>query len=349
MREIGLESRIHILIIKNLNKRACLENKKHQGRLHNNISYFYSMQGTVTKSTGSWYWLRTKEGNLFECRIKGKFRIQGIKSTNPVAVGDYVDFEIEPNKDTGVIHTIHKRKNYIIRKSVNLSKQTHIIAANIDLAFLLVTIDKPKTYTAFIDRFLATAEAYHIQAVLLFNKMDMYNEEEVFEVQILKDIYEKIGYTCLEISALDKSNLEEVKVLMKDKTSLFSGHSGVGKSTLINAIEPTLNLKTKPVSEIHKQGLHTTTFAEVFPLSFGGFIIDTPGIKGFGVVDFTKEEVGDYFPEIFALKGNCKFNNCLHLDEPNCAIVNAVEKGAISESRYYNYLQLLDDEKSPYR
>ena len=307
------------------------------------------MQGTITKSTGSWYWVRTKEGNLFSCRIKGKFRMKGIKSTNPVAVGDFVDFEIEPEKDTGVIHTIHKRKNYIIRKSVNLSKQTHIIAANIDIAFLLITIDKPKTYAAFIDRFLATAEAYHIQTVLLFNKMDIYNEAELFEVETLQDIYQKIGYTCLEISALDKNNIEAVKNLMKDKTSLFSGHSGVGKSTLINAIEPTLNLKTKPVSEIHEQGLHTTTFAEMFPLSFGGFIIDTPGIKGFGVVDFTKEEIGDFFPEIFALKGKCKFNNCLHINEPNCAVMEAVENEEISESRYYNYLQLLEEENSPYR
>ena len=307
------------------------------------------MQGVVTKSTGSWYWVRTKEGVLYECRIKGKFRIKGIKSTNPVAVGDWVDFEIEPNKNMGVIHHIHPRKNYIIRKSVNLSKQTHIIAANIDLAFLLVTTDSPKTYTAFIDRFLATAEAYHIEAVLLFNKMDMYEEDAFIEVQILKDIYERIGYTCIEISAITKQNLPLVKELMKDKTSLFSGHSGVGKSTLINAIEPSLNLKTKPVSEIHKQGLHTTTFAEMFPLSFGGFIIDTPGIKGFGVVDFLKEEVGDFFPEIFALKGQCKFNNCLHVNEPDCVVMEAVEKEEIDGSRYESYLQLLDVEDSPYR
>lgn len=307
------------------------------------------MQGVVTKSTGSWYWVRTKEGVLYECRIKGKFRIKGIKSTNPVAVGDWVDIEIEPDTNTGVIHHIHPRKNYIIRKSVNLSKQTHIIAANIDLAFLLVTTDSPKTYTAFIDRFLATAEAYHIEAVLLFNKMDMYEEDAFIEVQILKDIYERIGYTCIEISAITKQNLPLVKELMKDKTSLFSGHSGVGKSTLINALEPTLNLKTKPVSEIHKQGLHTTTFAEMFPLSFGGFIIDTPGIKGFGVVDFKKEEVGDFFPEIFALKGQCKFNNCLHVNEPDCVVMEAVEKEEIDLSRYENYLQLLDVENSPYR
>jgi ribosome biogenesis GTPase len=307
------------------------------------------MQGTVTKSTGSWYWVRTLDGELYECRIKGKFRIKGIKSTNPVAVGDVVDFKIEPNKNTGVIHKIYNRKNYIIRKSVNLSKQTHIIAANIDIAFLIVTLQSPKTYTAFIDRFLATAEAYHIKAVLLFNKVDIYDEELCIEMEILKDIYQEIGYTCIEISAKEKTNLTAVKELMKDKISLFTGHSGVGKSTLINVIEPTLNLKTKPVSDIHKQGLHTTTFAEMHPLSFGGFIIDTPGIKGFGVVDFTKEEVGDYFPEIFALKDKCKFNNCLHVNEPQCAVIEAVEREEITTSRYYNYLQLLEEDISPYR
>jgi ribosome biogenesis GTPase len=307
------------------------------------------MQGTVTKSTGSWYWVRTIEGNLYECRIRGKFRIQGIKSTNPVAVGDKVDFDIEPNKNTGVINKIHDRTNYIIRKSVNLSKQTHIIAANIDTAFLMVTLQSPRTYTAFIDRFLATAEAYHIHAVLLFNKIDSYTDQHLIEMEILKDVYQEIGYTCIEISATEKINITTVKELMKDKTSLFTGHSGVGKSTLINVIEPTLNLKTKPVSDIHKQGLHTTTFAEMHPLSFGGYIIDTPGIKGFGVVDFTKEEVGDYFPEIFALKEKCKFNNCLHIKEPKCAVIDALEKEEIAPSRYYNYLQLLEEESSPYR
>jgi ribosome biogenesis GTPase len=307
------------------------------------------MQGTVTKSTGSWYWVRTIEGNLYECRIRGKFRIQGIKSTNPVAVGDKVDFDIEPNKNTGVINKIHDRTNYIIRKSVNLSKQTHIIAANIDTAFLMVTLQSPRTYTAFIDRFLATAEAYHIHAVLLFNKIDSYTDQHLIEMEILKDVYQEIGYTCIEISATEKINITTVKELMKDKTSLFTGHSGVGKSTLINVIGPTLNLKTKPVSDIHKQGLHTTTFAEMHPLSFGGYIIDTPGIKGFGVVDFTKEEVGDYFPEIFALKEKCKFNNCLHIKEPKCAVIDALEKEEIAPSRYYNYLQLLEEESSPYR
>jgi ribosome biogenesis GTPase len=307
------------------------------------------MQGVVTKSTGSWYKVRIKEAKIYECRIKGKFRIKGIKSTNPVAVGDIVNFELELDKETGIINKIHDRKNYIIRKSVNLSKQTHIIAANIDTAFLIITLENPKTYTAFIDRFLASAEAYRIPVVLLFNKIDTYSDELMEEKHYLQDLYEGIGYTCIDISATERINLNKVKDLMKDKTSLFSGHSGVGKSTLINAIEPELNIKTKPVSEVHNQGLHTTTFAEMYPLHFGGFIIDTPGIKGFGVVDFSKEEVGDYFLEIFALKSKCKFNNCLHLNEPNCAVIDAVENGKIAESRYFNYLQMLDNEDSPYR
>ena len=307
------------------------------------------MQGTVIKSTGSWYKVRTKEFKVYECRIKGKFRVKGIKSTNPVAVGDIVSFELELNKETGVINKIHDRKNYIIRKSVNLSKQTHIIAANIDTAFLMVTLENPKTYTAFIDRFLASAEAYRIPVVILFNKIDTYDADLLAEKNHLQEIYETIGYTCIDISAKEGTNVAKVKELMKDKTSLFSGHSGVGKSTLINAIEPELNIKTKPVSEVHNQGLHTTTFAEMYSLHFGGFIIDTPGIKGFGVVDFSKEEVGDYFLEIFALKEKCKFNNCLHVNEPKCAVIEAVEEGSIAESRYVNYLQLLDNEDSPYR
>jgi len=307
------------------------------------------MQGTVIKSTGSWYKVRTKEFKVYECRIKGKFRVKGIKSTNPVAVGDIVSFELELNKETGVINKIHDRKNYIIRKSVNLSKQTHIIAANINTAFLMVTLENPKTYTAFIDRFLASAEAYRIPVVILFNKIDTYDADLLAEKNHLQEIYETIGYTCIDISAKEGTNVAKVKELMKDKTSLFSGHSGVGKSTLINAIEPELNIKTKPVSEVHNQGLHTTTFAEMYSLHFGGFIIDTPGIKGFGVVDFSKEEVGDYFLEIFALKEKCKFNNCLHVNEPKCAVIEAVEEGSIAESRYVNYLQLLDNEDSPYR
>ena len=261
------------------------------------------MTGIVYKSTGSWYLVKTKDGSFYECRMKGKFRIQGIKSTNPIAVGDVVDFEIESNNntETGVINTIHERTNYIIRKSVNLSKQTHIIAANIDLVFLLITIDNPPTFTTFIDRFLVTAEAYSVPTILVFNKIDSYELEQRAEVMYLKDIYEKIGYTCIEVSATENKNVALVKDMMLNKTSMFVGHSGVGKSTLVNAIEPTLELKTKEISNQHKQGQHTTTFAEMFDLSFKASIIDTPGIKGFGVVDMEKDEVDDYFPEFLIL------------------------------------------------
>ncbi|REE83193.1 ribosome biogenesis GTPase [Lutibacter oceani] len=307
------------------------------------------MKGVVTKSTGSWYTVFTDEGTSIDCRLKGKFRIKGIKSTNPVAVGDYVKFEYEEGKETGVINKIFDRKNYIIRKSVKLSKQTHIIAANIDIAFLLVTIDNPPTFTGFIDRFLATAEAYNIPVVLLFNKLDIYSDDELEKLAMLDAIYTDIGYKCIAISATKNIGIDEVKALMKNKTTMFSGHSGVGKSTLINAIEPSLNLKTKEVSKQHKQGMHTTTFAEMFQLSFGGFIIDTPGIKGFGVVDFEPHQITDYFPEFFKLKSKCKFNNCLHINEPKCAIKEAVENGEIAYSRYNSYLQMVEGDEEHYR
>ena len=312
---------------------------------------FALMTGIVYKSTGSWYLVKTNEGTFYDCRIKGKFRIEGIKSTNPIAVGDKVSFELETNNnaETGVIHTIHERKNYIIRKSVNLSKQTQIIASNLDQVFLLITIDNPPTFTSFIDRFLVTAEAYSIQTILLFNKIDSYELEERAEVMYLKDIYEKIGYQCVEVSATENKNVDIVKELMLGKTSMFVGHSGVGKSTLVNAIEPTLNLKTKEISIQHKQGQHTTTFAEMFDLSFDAQIVDTPGIKGFGVVDMEKDEVDDYFPEFLAVKNSCKFNNCLHVEEPKCAVKEAVEKEEISPSRYRSYLTIIADEDEHYR
>ena len=309
------------------------------------------MTGVIIKSTGSWYWVRTESHQQFQCRIRGKFRIKGIKSTNPITVGDHVDFELEENSLTGIISNIHDRRNYIVRKSVKLSKQTHIIAANIDLAFLLVTLDEPPTFTPFIDRFLATAEAYDIEVVLLFNKMDLYNEKLNDKKNQLIEIYSDIGYTCIEISATEGINLDKVKDLMLGKISMFSGHSGVGKSTLINAIAPNLNLKTAEVSTQHKQGQHTTTFAEMFvmPTEPESYIIDTPGIKGFGVVDFEQQEIGDYFKEFFALKDQCKFNNCLHVNEPQCAVKNALEKGLIAPSRYKSYLQLLQGEDENYR
>lgn len=309
------------------------------------------MKGLVYKSTGSWYTVKTENGKFYECRIKGRFRIDDIKSTNPVAVGDRVYFEVETKGDetVGIINRIDERDNYIIRKSVKLSKQTHIIAANIDIAFLLVTMNNPVTFPAFIDRFLVTAEAYDIEAILLFNKSDTYSQEEMDEAKFLAAMYRQIGYTCVGISAETGHNVHKVKELMIDKTCMFSGHSGVGKSTLINALEPGLGLKTAKISEQHQQGQHTTTFAEMYDLSFGSRIIDTPGIRGFGVVEMDREELTDYFPEFFELKQHCKFNNCLHLEEPKCAVKEALETGEVAWSRYKSYLQILEGEEDTYR
>ncbi len=309
------------------------------------------MTGIVYKSTGSWYLVKSDDGAMMECRIKGKFRISGIKSTNPIAVGDIVDYELDESSDktTGTIYNIHDRKNYIVRKSVNLSHQMHIIAANIDRVFLLVTINNPPTTTSFIDRFLVTAEAYGIEAVLVFSKIDTFNDDMLDEQLYLQHVYSQIGYECLRISSTEKKGLDALKQMMKGKVSMFSGHSGVGKSTLINALEPSLDLKTKAISEQHQQGQHTTTFAEMFDLSFGAQIIDTPGIRGFGIVDMEKEEIGDYFPEFFKLKNDCKFNNCLHKDEPHCAVKAALERDEIAWSRYRSYIQILEGEDENYR
>ena len=309
------------------------------------------MNGVVYKSTGSWYTVKATDGVFYECKIKGKFRIEGIKSTNPVAVGDHVVFEVETKGDEtiGIINKIAPRENYIIRKSVNLSKQTHIIAANVDVAFLLVTLNNPPTFAPFIDRFLVTAEAYHIKAVLLFNKIDAYNEDETLEIKYLAALYRSIGYECVGISAKTGKNIDKVKQMMQGNVSMFSGHSGVGKSTLVNTLEPTLELKTKQISTQHMQGQHTTTFAEMYDLSFGAQIIDTPGIKGFGVVEVEKQELGNYFPEFFELKDQCKFNNCLHKQEPKCAIKDALDNDTLSWSRYKSYLQILEGEQEHFR
>ncbi|MBT8254347.1 MAG: ribosome small subunit-dependent GTPase A [Flavobacteriaceae bacterium] len=309
------------------------------------------MTGQVYKSTGSWYTVKTLNGKVYECRIKGKFRIEGIKSTNPIAVGDFVEFELETknNRETGIIKRIEERKNYIVRKSVKLSKQTHIIASNIDQVFLLITIKNPQTFTSFIDRFLVTAEAYSIKTILLFNKIDTYNEDEMIEARYLAAVYRKIGYECIGISAKTGKNIDKVKELMIGKVNMFTGNSGVGKSTLINALEPGLNLKTREISEQHAQGQHTTTFAEMFDLSFDAMIIDTPGIRGFGVFDMDDDEVGDYFPEFFKLKEHCKFNNCLHIQEPKCAVKEALDNDEIAFSRYRSYLQILEGDDETYR
>lgn len=309
------------------------------------------MTGLVYKSTGSWYTVKTENGTTYQCRIKGKFRLQGIKSTNPIAVGDYVDFDLDTKSDqeTGVINKIHERENYIVRKSVNLSKQTHIIASNIDQVFLLITIDNPPTFTSFIDRFLVTAQAYSIKTVLVFNKIDTYNEDTILEVKYLEHIYSNIGYECISISAKTGENIDKIKALMEGKVSMFTGHSGVGKSTLVNTIEPSLDLKTKSISTQHSQGQHTTTFAEMFDLSFNAKIIDTPGIKGFGVVDMEKEEISDYFPEFFKLSQDCKFNNCMHIEEPKCAVKEALENNKIAASRYKSYVQIIEGDDQHYR
>ncbi len=307
-------------------------------------------KGLVTKSTGSWYSIRdTETGEIVSCNIRGKLRIQGIKSTNPVAVGDFVEYEVQENSDTGIIKDVLERKNYIIRKSTNLSKQTHILAANLDQAILMVTLAFPETYTIFIDRFLITAEAYRIPAKLIFNKIDLYDEKQREYLKKLINIYEDIGYECIATSVKKNSNISKVTGLLKNNTSLVAGNSGVGKSSLINLVDPNLQLKTSEISDYHKSGKHTTTFAEMFELSIGGFVIDTPGIRGFGLHDIQNEELFHFFPEIFQASENCKYHNCTHVHEPGCAVKVAIEEGTVSQLRYENYLNILFDEETKHR
>ncbi|QHS54762.1 ribosome small subunit-dependent GTPase A [Mucilaginibacter sp. 14171R-50] len=297
------------------------------------------MQGLITKSTGSWYQVKSGKDTI-ECRIKGKFRIKGITTTNPLAVGDVVDFEMEPEQGTGVITNLHQRKNYIIRKAINLSKQAQIIAANLDRALLVVTLASPRTSLGFIDRFLVTAEAYDIPACLIFNKLDLFSDEGLKILDEYKAIYENIGYPCYSVSALEGTNIDEIQSLLKEKVTLFSGHSGVGKSSLINCLLPNLDLRTHMISEWSDKGMHTTTFAEMFELPQGGYIIDTPGIRELGVIDIEKEVLSHFFPEMRERLNQCRFNNCRHINEPGCAVLDALEKGEIAPSRYDSYLSI---------
>ena len=307
------------------------------------------MKGLVIKNTGSWYQVKTDDGRFIDCKIKGSFRLKGIKSTNPIAVGDRVTIAINA-EGTALITDIEDRKNYIVRRSSNLSKQSHILGANLDQCLLVVTVNYPETSTTFIDRFLASAEAYRVPVKIIFNKVDAYNEDDLHYLDCLIDLYTYIGYPCFKVSAKDGTGVETIREELKGRITLFSGHSGVGKSTLINALLPGVNVKTAEISSYHKKGMHTTTFSEMFPVEGGGYIIDTPGIKGFGTFDMEVEEIGHYFPEIFKASADCKYNNCTHRHEPGCAVLEAVSDHRISESRYTSYLSMLEDkEEGKYR
>ncbi len=307
------------------------------------------MTGLVIKNTGSWYTVKTEDGRTINCKIKGKFRLKGIRSTNPVVVGDFVDIVTNP-EGTALITAIHDRKNCIVRKSPNLSKQSHILAANVDQALLVATVNYPETSTTFIDRFLAGAEAYRVPVILLLNKQDLLNEDELRYQHALKHLYETIGYTVVELSATHTDDLQQLLPMLSGKTTLLSGNSGVGKSTLINGLLPHVNQKTAEISDAHNTGMHTTTFSEMLALPEGGYLIDTPGIKGFGTFDIEREELTSYFREIFETSKQCRFSNCTHTHEPGCAVRQAVEDHYISESRYSSYLSMLEDkEENKYR
>lgn len=307
------------------------------------------MKGLVIKNTGSWYTVKTDDGNIVDSKIKGNFRLKGIRSTNPVAVGDRVEI-IRNQEGTAFISSIEDRRNYIVRKSQNLSKQSHIIAANVDQAFLVVTIDHPQTSTTFIDRFLASAEAYSVPVTLVFNKTDLLEGEELEYQKMMINLYETVGYDCMAISAENGDGVEALVEKLHGKTTLLSGNSGVGKSTLINRIVPGANLRTSEISDSHNTGMHTTTFSEMIELDGGGYIIDTPGIKGFGSFDMEPEEITSYFKDIFNFSKNCRFNNCTHTHEPGCAVLKAVEDHYIAQSRYQSYLSMLNDkDENKYR
>jgi len=305
-------------------------------------------KGLVLKTTGSHYRVKIPNGDIVDCTIRGKLRLKGVKTTNPVTVGDIVQVELN-DKNSGVITAVNDRKNYIIRKSTNLSRESHIIAANLDQAVLVVTIEFPETQLGFIDRYLVTAEAYSIPAVIVFNKVDILTDAGIDKLNQYISIYESIGYKCLIVSAQTGYNMNLFRELIQGKTSLISGNSGVGKSTLVNTVEPNLNLRTNNISSAHLTGKHTTTFSEIFELSFGGYIIDTPGIKGFGLIDIEKNELYHFFPEIFKLSSECKYYNCTHIHEPGCAVVEAAKNGEISPSRYLNYLSIYEDDNEKYR
>lgn len=299
-------------------------------------------KGLVIKSTGSWYLVKAEHG-IVECRIRGKLRTKGLRTTNPIAVGDHVLFELEDNGN-GLINSIEERKNYIIRKSTNLSKQAHILAANLDLAVIVVTLTSPRTYQQFIDRFLVTAEAYRIPVLIVFNKIDLFDEDLKMELWYMMDMYKKIGYQCIAVSIKNQQNTDELRQILKGKISLIAGHSGVGKSSLLNLLNPQLNVKTAAVSECHDSGMHTTTFPEMHQIDGDTWVIDSPGIKGFGILEVDKSELYHYFPEIFAISADCQFNNCTHTHEPKCAVKQAVDDGRINPFRYDSYLNILNDE-----
>jgi ribosome biogenesis GTPase / thiamine phosphate phosphatase len=303
-------------------------------------------EGLVIKSTGSLFTVKTVEGDILLCKLKGRFKIKGISSTSPVVVGDKVGFDLSVNSETGLISKVYPRKNYIVRKSKKLSKMSHVIASNIDNCLIIATLINPKTSLGFLDRVLFTAEAYHINPIIIYNKTDIYDDELQKDLKNVFEIYTNAGYKCLGISALKGDNIGMLKDIMKDKVNMFIGHSGVGKSAIINTLEPGLNLKTGEISVVHETGMHTTTFAEMHTLTMGGFIIDTPGVKEFSLIDFDKAEVAGYFPDMYKVIHNCRFKNCRHISEPGCAVKEAVEKGMIANSRYNSYISIMTSDET---